>query len=118
MLIYVMFIDERVDIVEAYTLIRKHLPVGTVIPVKFRASDGAIKGLVLGHVLKNLRKTPKTQVFGEICMPIFLHGRERYLCSLHSEDEKILGISTVENVFDPNSWKSDDYIVEIGSILP
>ena len=113
-----MFVDEKVDIVETYTFIKAHLPVGSVIPVSFGESEGSIKALILGHVIKNIRKSPKKHLFSDICLPIFLHGREKYMCSLHESDGQVLGVSTLANVFEAKTWQTSDYIVEEGSILP
>jgi len=106
-------INQKVDIVEAYTLMREQIPVGSLLPVFFIKEDGYSGGLIVGHIFKNIRKNPRKHHFWDVCLPIVYFGREKYVCSLHFENGKITGIASKDEPFCINEWKTDKFIVEI-----
>ncbi len=111
-----MFINQKVDIVEAYTLARENIPVGTVIPVTFGENKEPSGGLITGYIFKNIRKNPKKFAFWDVCLPIVFCGKQKFVCSLDEECGKLLGISNLIDTFKIESWKNNDFIVENGAI--
>lgn len=107
-------IDQKVDIVEAYTLMREQLPVGSLLPVKFMDDEGCSGGLIVGHIFKNIRKNPKKHPFWEVCLPVIYHEREKYVCSLHEED-RLIGLASKKDPFKISEWKTNEFIVEVTS---
>ena len=111
-----MFINQKVDIIEAYTLARENIPVGTVIPVFFSEEKNPSGGLITGYVFKNIRKNPKKFVFWDVCLPIVFCGKQKFVCSLDEEGGKWFGVTNSIDTFSLEVWKNEDFIVEDGVI--